>query len=265
MFYVYEHIRPDTGKIFYVGKGKKYRHKSKSDRNFYWKNIVAKAGGFDARIIFENEDNELILLCEQERIDQLKRIGIKLCNLTTGGEGLAGFAHSEETKQKIKEKAKSRPKRNLSTEHKEALRKANTGIKFTEERKKKIAEKAKGRKLSQENKEKLRLALLGFKHTEETKQHLRKINLGRKHKPETIVKMSEFQRSRKRNFTPDQIENFRKAHLGKTHSEESKAKMSAAVKARPRVQCQYCKRLFSPQLAARYHLDKCKMKGNNDE
>jgi hypothetical protein len=179
MFYVYEHIRADTGAVFYVGKGKGYRHKSKCDRNRYWNHIVAKAGGFDAQIIVSHKDNDLILLCEQERIDQLKRLGVKLCNLTAGGEGMAGFSFSEETKRKISEKAKARPKRKLSSEHKEAIRKSNTGVKFTEERKRKIGEKAKGRKMP-----------------DHLRQKLAEIKANYKHSPETIAKMCELQRAR---------------------------------------------------------------------
>jgi hypothetical protein len=47
MFYTYEHIRPDTGAIFYVGKGKGSRCTEKGKRNNYWKRIVRKAGGFE--------------------------------------------------------------------------------------------------------------------------------------------------------------------------------------------------------------------------
>jgi hypothetical protein len=264
MFYVYEHIRPDTNAVFYVGKGQKDRHKSKRDRNQYWHNIVKKANGFLSKVIVKEVDEELIFLVEQERIDQLKRLGINLCNLTKGGEGQTGFRHTEESKKKMREAVVSRPPRKMSIEQKEILRKANTGVVFTEERKRKISEKAKGRKLSEERKEKLRLSLIGFKHTEETKQRLRQINIGRKHTPETIAKMSAFQKSRDHVFTQEQIENFRRGHLGKMHSEESKAKMSAVVKARPKLQCPHCTRMFSPQTAGKYHFNKCKLKGKNE-
>lgn len=100
MFYVYEHIRLDTNQVFYVGKGKNNRLKSKYDRNKYWHNIVNKVG-FKAVKIFEHKDEELILLVEIERIDQLKRLGTKLCNMTNGGEGTSGRVLSEESKRKI--------------------------------------------------------------------------------------------------------------------------------------------------------------------
>lgn len=94
MFYVYEHSRNDTNAIFYVGKGKEYRANSAKDRNQHWHNVVNKAGGFSVRFVVKDVDEELAYLCEQERIDQLKRLGASLVNLTVGGEGAgAGENH----------------------------------------------------------------------------------------------------------------------------------------------------------------------------
>ena len=89
MFYVYEHIRNDTNAIFYVGKGKNNRAYTKRDRNEYWKNIVNKTE-YTVRFVAKDLDEELAYLVEEERIDQLKRLGIKLTNLTLGGEGASG-------------------------------------------------------------------------------------------------------------------------------------------------------------------------------
>jgi hypothetical protein len=53
---VYQHIRPDTNTIFYIGIGKKLsRAESKSARNRYWKNIVKKCNNvFIVEILHEN-------------------------------------------------------------------------------------------------------------------------------------------------------------------------------------------------------------------
>ena len=101
MFYVYEHIRPDTNAIFYVGKGVRSRLISKHDRNKYWNNVVNKVGSFKAIKIFEHDDEEFVFLVEIERIDQLKKLGVSLCNLTNGGEGTFGHKHTEESRKKI--------------------------------------------------------------------------------------------------------------------------------------------------------------------
>ena len=87
MFYVYEHIRNDTNAIFYVGKGKGNRAYTKRDRNEHWHNIVNKVG-FTARFVAQGLDEELAYLCEEERIDQLEKLGIKLANICPGGKGV---------------------------------------------------------------------------------------------------------------------------------------------------------------------------------
>ena len=148
MLYIYEHIRPDTNAVFYVGKGTEKRMHSKHRRNAYWNNIVRKAGGFVVREVCKHQDEELVFLAEQERIDQLKRLGVKLSNMTDGGEGPSGYRHTEATKKKIaelqmgeKHHAYGKP----MLEHtKKALLKANKGRPLSEEHRKKVSEAAKG-------------------------------------------------------------------------------------------------------------------------
>lgn len=99
MFYVYEHIRPDTGAVFYVGKGSKKRAFNKFRNNPYWNNVVNKAGGFTVSFVATELDEELALLVEQERIDQLKKLKIVLTNVTDGGGGTAGLKHTEKARK----------------------------------------------------------------------------------------------------------------------------------------------------------------------
>ena len=101
MFYAYEHIRIDTNQIFYVGKGSGDRLNVTQNRNKHWNSVVKKAGGFFARKTIEDVDEEFIFLVESETIDILKKRGVKLTNLTSGGEGSAN--PSEETRQKMSE------------------------------------------------------------------------------------------------------------------------------------------------------------------
>ncbi len=108
MFYVYEHIRLDTNTVFYVGKGCGSRVRSKDKRNNHWKSIVNKAG-YEGRLIAESNDEELVFLAEQERIDQLRRLGINLANKTDGGcGGTKGYHHTDDAKRKISEKVKGK-------------------------------------------------------------------------------------------------------------------------------------------------------------
>lgn len=88
MFYVYEHIRNDTNSIFYVGKGKANRAYTTRNRNEHWHNVVNKAQGFTVKFVVKYVDEELAYLAEEERIDQLKRLGIKLANINAGGAGV---------------------------------------------------------------------------------------------------------------------------------------------------------------------------------
>lgn len=168
MFYVYEHIRPDTNKIFYVGKGSLARINSTKDRNKYWNNIVNKVGSFTSKIVYQCNDEELIFLVEIERIHQLKLVGIKLTNMTNGGEGISGLKHTEEAKEKVRQAALKRIHPKHTEETKEKIRKANTGVVFTEERKRKISEKAKLRKMSDATKEKIKNSRKNYKHSLET-------------------------------------------------------------------------------------------------
>jgi|688.fasta_scaffold823794_2 hypothetical protein len=153
-FYIYEHIRPDTNQVFYVGKGKGNRCNSLR-RNIYWKRIVAKAGGFNVRKIVENIDEELAFLAEQERIDQIKRLGYVLCNATNGGEGVSGYKHTDKTKAALsivmkntmqtyaKVLSQKQMGENNSAKKKgvgEKISKALIGRKLPEETKKKISQ-----------------------------------------------------------------------------------------------------------------------------
>jgi hypothetical protein len=223
-FYVYEHIRRDTGAVFYVGKGHGGRHCSKRDRNQYWHNVVNKAGGFDHRVVCTDSSEDLIFLVEMEKIDQLKKLGVKLVNLTDGGEGRSGLKHSDHTKHLISQKRKGKSHKH-TPESIEKIRQANTGVVFSEERKQKIGQKAIGRKMPEHVKENLRLVMKSFKQSEKTKEHLRQVNIGRKHTPEALLKMSAWQIDR------------------------------------PKLTCPHCNRASSAGNASRWHFDNCKLKG----
>ncbi len=91
LYYVYKHIRPDIGRIFYIGIGKEgtKRAWSTSGRNKHWKNIVAKNNKkfkyeFLHRDILENEAKqfEIDLICEYGRIID----GGCLVNVLSGGQ-----------------------------------------------------------------------------------------------------------------------------------------------------------------------------------
>jgi hypothetical protein len=170
-FYVYEHKRLDSGIVFYVGKGSGDRCKSKQGRNKHWWNIVEKVG-YEISMLRLNLDEELSFLVEGERIDQLRRLGYSLCNVTDGGGGMSGFkmpleviekrANSQRGQKRptVSAKLKGRPK---SLEHRQKLALARLGTKASEATKLKMSETRKGRPST----------MLGKKHSEETKKKIR--------------------------------------------------------------------------------------------
>lgn len=152
-FFAYMHARPNTEDIhgvFYVGKGKRDRHKDFSHRTPYHKNVVAKYGAENILIGKYECSNEAVAMeLEKGLIKCLKRAGVSLTNFTDGGEGLSGHKHTEETKAKMRA---ARLGWCPSVETREKLRQHNigkpgtfTGKKHTEEAKAKIAAAKKGK------------------------------------------------------------------------------------------------------------------------
>lgn len=96
-YYVYQHIRPDTGQPFYVGKGHSGRSRSKSSRNKYWHSIV-KSVGYKVEFLAKNL-NELEAYYLENffiRLYGLKSSGGLLVNQTVGGDGQSGNKWTEE-------------------------------------------------------------------------------------------------------------------------------------------------------------------------
>lgn len=100
-FYVYAHVKKDTDEIFYIGKGKGNRAWATRHYNKYWTRIAIKHG-FKVLFLFENLDEKTALDKEKEVIKKLKQDGIKLTNLTDGGDGALSVLMSEEVRKKQK-------------------------------------------------------------------------------------------------------------------------------------------------------------------
>jgi hypothetical protein len=168
MFCVYEHIRPDTNAIFYVGKGSHKRAYSKHRRNKHWNSVVAKAGGYSVRLVADSLEEDLSFLVEMERIDQLKRIGLKLTNKTDGGEGPSGMRHTEEAKRKIAEAQMGEKHWTVgyvyTEEHKAKLRIARSKFVYTDDVRAKLSEAGKRRVYTNETKDKMSKSKQGHKH-----------------------------------------------------------------------------------------------------
>lgn len=99
-FYAYIHAKPD-GTPFYVGKGRRDRKRVAAVRNTWHTNIVGKYGPENILVGKLDCSTEAIAFeLEKGLIKCLRRMGIKLCNLTDGGEGMSGYTPTDGTKEK---------------------------------------------------------------------------------------------------------------------------------------------------------------------
>lgn len=99
MYYTYSHSTPE-GIVFYIGKGTKDRAYSTRDRNWAWREEVAKAKGILIKIEADWETEELAFKHEKELIKYYKDLNIQLVNQTEGGVGPLGYKQSVETRTK---------------------------------------------------------------------------------------------------------------------------------------------------------------------
>ena len=138
-FYVYILARPD-GAPFYVGKGtgdRIYEHdkEARKGHRCHKCNMIRKiwkSGNQVQRyIVFETQDESEAFAHERQLIALYGRE--TLTNLTDGGEGIAGFVFSEETRRKMSESRKGRSAK-------------NKGQPVSEEVRRRISETLRGRK-----------------------------------------------------------------------------------------------------------------------
>ena len=189
-YYVYMYLDLDNIP-FYIGKGRKKRHKTynhldKSYQNNLLKNKIRKVGATNVKIHFLNENltEEEAFYWERYWIKYIGRRDLKegtLCNLTDGGEGPSGLVHSDETKQRIS--------------------KINKGHIVSTETRQKMRDVHKGYVASAGAKQKLSKAAEGHVHSVETKQKIGDANRGRKLCPisdETRQKMKIAQQRRRK-------------------------------------------------------------------
>ena len=104
-FFVYIHKKATDGRVFYVGKGCRYRHNTKWGRSQYWHNTVNKYG-YTVEIVKHNLTEDQAYQLEIQLIKKYKREN--LCNFTNGGEGAPGVTVSEQTKALLKKQRQSK-------------------------------------------------------------------------------------------------------------------------------------------------------------
>ena len=263
-FYVYEHWRPDRNEPFWVGKGQGGRAQYfERGSNFHYNRIVAKLTRLgmcvEVRMVESGMPEREAFALETVRILYWRSRGIKLANLTDGGEGLSnpspevrakisaanlGKVASAETRAKIgaihrgrihspEERVKrsaSLKGRIIKPEHRAKLSAVRMGITFSPETRAKMSAAAKislkGHVCSAETRAKIsaanRLALKGHKHTAETLAKMRAAHQGQVCSPETRAKLSA------RIVTPEWRAKISAAKKGKPKSMEHREKLRIA-------------------------------------
>ncbi len=217
MFYAYIHARPD-GTPFYVGKGIRERAvELTSNRNKYHNNIVAKHGAENILVgKMDCSSEEIAFELEKGLIKCLRRAGVKLANMTDGGEGCSGLIYSEQSRAKMSASQKLRIR--------------------TPEEIARMSASLKGRIFSEEHKE----ALRGRKLSREHRDKLSALAKNRNWKPteETLLKAAEAKQTPEfRKQQSKRMKEYYSLHpsgkLGCKLSDESKLKISVARKGQP--------------------------------
>lgn len=238
IWYVYRHIRLDTGKPFYIGIGKSLNYKrafEKKGHNVFWKRIVKKVG-YKVDILISNLSveeanwNEIFFICLYGRVDL--NTG-SLCNLNGGGNGVNPSKGSREKNRiaHIGKKCPDHVKQIISEVQKG--NKYNFGKKLTEEHKDKISSKLTGLKRTEENKLNMSKARkgvsFGYVTTKEARRKLSIANIGNKYRQGKIPwnKGVPFTEEQKLQVS---IRNKGKVppNKGKKMSDEQKIKLKAA-------------------------------------
>ena len=207
IYYTYAFLREDRTP-YYIGKGKGNRAYRRRD-----KGIKPPKDKSKILILKQNLTEEESFRHEVYMIAVFGRkdlgTGI-LHNRTNGGDGVSGAVVSDETRRKMSEALKGKPR---SKEIRRKISEAHKGKTHSEKSRRNMSESQKGKTISEETKRKLSEAKKGKTHSEETKRKLSEAKKGKTFSEEHNRKLSESQK-------------------GKSRSEESKRKLSEANKGR---------------------------------
>lgn len=218
VFGVYTHARPD-GTIFYVGKGNKERayYLGRHNRSKWHHSIVCKYGAENIRVIFILcSSEEEAFAKERELIKFYRSIGVKLINMTDGGEGMSN--PSPEIRAKLSAARKGN-KHNIGRKHskeiREKLSKLRLGKKCKKETIEKIRNAQKERKLSPEH-------IAALKKSWQNPERI-KAAKGKFCAPHSLAKMNAATRGKPK--SPEHRAKLSKSLKGKSLSQETIAKL----------------------------------------
>ena len=256
-YYVYEHCRQDNGAVFYVGKGNGGRASKAKGRNRYWQNVVNKAGGFSVRLIVKDVDEELAFLAETERVNQYIRLGIKTCNLTSGGEGASGRFITDDFRESMRNHAL---KRMSTTEAKSAASAFMRGWWALPETKQMMSAK-------------MKTAL----EKPETRKALSKASRKRMENPDIRKKISDAAKAQwadpeareklrasatKRLANPELRKQMSEAAKIRMSDPKARQRISEVLRSAPPVVCPHCGKHGAKSPMSRWHFENCEQKAD---
>ena len=190
-YYTYAFLREDRTP-YYIGKGKGNRAYRRRD-----KGIKPPKDKSKILILKQNLTEEESFRHEVYMIAVFGRkdlgTGI-LHNRTNGGDGVSGAVVSDETRRKMSEALKGKPR---SKEIRRKISEAHKGKTHSEETKRKLSESQKGKTHSEETKRKLSEAKKGKTFSEEHKRKLSESQKGKSRSEESKRKLSEANKGRK--------------------------------------------------------------------
>jgi hypothetical protein len=191
IYYVYVYLREhssangEAGTPYYIGKGKRYRiyhpHSNCGAKPPKDKRYILK--------IFNDLSNEEACALEIALIKIFGRLDLGtgyLRNRTNGGQGISGWKHSDETKQKMSKSNTGKIRSSQCRKHLSDIKKGKKplattkGMKFSEETRKKMSDSKTGQKRSAITKKRISDGKVGRKnpmfgktHSDEYKSKLR--------------------------------------------------------------------------------------------
>lgn len=255
-YYVYEHCRKNTGSVFYVGKGKGSRATKATGRSQYWQNVVAKADGFVIKFVANDVDEELAFLAEVERIDQYQRIGARLCNLTTGGEGTSGRLMSEELKSRLREVTRERMATpEAKKAHGSFMRKWWSDVDAKDRTREKIRQALNSpdvyEKLAARNRARMADPLVQEKIRQASKAQWSDPAARESMRKKGLTRMAD----------PSARQHLRQLAKLRMSNPEERQRIRDALMAAERVVCPHCGKQGAKSPMSRWHFDNCKHKG----
>ena len=192
MYYIYLIVNSVNGKT-YVGQRKSSKEWYE-DKYMGSGTLLKKA---KQKYGIENFEKFLIQHCyskeetnkaERSWIAEYRSRGKAEYNISDGGDGSAGFHHTEETKRRLSEAKKGKPK---SDETRRKLSESHKGKQASEETKRKLSEVHKGNHPSEETRQKMSEAQKGKHKSEEWRRKISEAHKGRKLSEEHRRKLSE--------------------------------------------------------------------------